>query len=468
MRMKLAGLGLACALAAVVLAVRSCDDAHEGAGLTPRLTTQAPGPSTARETRRTPPPAAVAETEPEPPSVVVTVRNLADGSLIGNEDFTLRFGGEQAEEVQVRTDARGRLAVPGDISGASLVHPTLRVLGALTSAQEESESVLWAHSLTDLSGIVVSDPSDALPDLSQVRLRYELQLDRRGSDLRPGGTVPWTRAWAAQHGLRTRDTLGTVNRDGSFQFPVPRVRTLLVVANLDGWRPAWATVDVSGPDPAAVTLVMRRSVLIRGRLLAEDGSAIAGARVAYYSGVRVPLDTVDVGTLGLDGSGFSVSGNPRYNTAKVTIGGGAVTDADGAFVVHHNADGEVLLMSWPLNQAVTSLFLGRVEQDRSDAVLVSRGSTGKRVRFLADGEPLANVTIVLGDLSAPVGQPTVGGIRLSAEGEMAADWLEVGHRYGVMVLVGSIADRLTREDKVVLVWGGQASVDVTTDLVPLD
>jgi hypothetical protein len=397
----------------------------------------------------------------------VTLRVLDLATELPPDGIVLEVGTAEGVPQRVPVSAGGFFTIPesrvsslqASSSGWTLVVPR--------PSENQGSSTVWAYrplhlsihleALSATSERRAFDPTQATVTVQSVT-PPDASMERPAPD-------PWNVTWLRMHRLHRLVRHARVNARGNCSVRVPNLRWMLVRATAPGWRSEPVDVPAGlerGQETVEVTLGMRPTPIIRGRVVSEDGQPIPDARVDLYVFVRSTRGQLNLLREMVPGTGTIVQGKPD-GSAWLRTRVSARADPNGQFSIDAPTGGEGLLVACAEGHVPRRVELGALQADvAEDIAMASPDNPGERVCIEWKGEPLAGCNVHITDVTAPDSQYTMG-FQLDAHGTMSADALEPGRLYALHVLATAAKPDLSGEDLFgFLKWESPGIVELST------
>ncbi len=446
------------------------------------FTREPPSPSPEQEPPPPPPPIKQAAEEPPPPLpadpggagketiekgiVTLVLKDLADGSLLGNFRLVAPEGSLGAEPQKLISGVDGSVVVPGALT-RQLKPASGRWRVAGETQEDDRPVTLWLCEMVEVDVTVTLTGTGRRADLSQVRLWASLLMDLGplgDESIRP----PFTKTWTENAGvLPVRDLPGPV-ADGRVRVTLPAIKGLTISAHLAGWRPDHAAVPPKGGGDVRLAVALRlsrRALNVTGRLVDENGKPICNTRVMLYVTQRMPIgEMLTDEEIRKAGHAYTSTISEKKGYARVTWQVGVQTagpdsETPGGFTLSSNVEGDALLVVMPPDEwVVERRSLGALSEDIHSLEIVLKEAEGlPDLLITKGGETLSGFEVLIVDLSSGDAQPAFL-VRGSAEGTIGTSKLEPGHRYHFVVFWKDDGKRISRTGPVM--WSGQRVLDV--------
>lgn len=359
------------------------------------------------------------------------VRRLYDGDVIPRIELgsTPAKGGATGDLI---ADGKGQVQIPAEcLEGLVPKDPRWR---AVRQSAEELQTVatLWVYDTVTIRVEVDFQPRGVEGPLDCVTVQAVLPVPDHA------GVVPLTGPWLRAHGVRTESIGGgpVEGLPGAFTLEAPRLPQVTVIAGLQGWKPASATLDVPLSVPElSVRLSLTPGLAIKGTVRDEVGRPLANATIEAFVvrwfpwdiERRIPSDMArkfsPVGGVGL--------ATTRDGKLRVRVHEIAKTDAEGRFTVYTKSEGRIGLYVYERGRSGARIDLGELQENFSGVELVAGLTPEDRFVTLMDGGmALKDSEVACLDMTDPL-EPSVA-MPTDALGRVPRDWFQEGHLYHLL------------------------------------
>jgi hypothetical protein len=399
--------------------------------------------------------------------VRIVVRDLADGETVPGIQLVPRTPDGLATEFS--TSADGAVVIPySKLEGLIAESEDWRI-PRQTDEEIRRSGELWCYRMMRVEGRVEeSSGPTRLQSPACLEAKYSPGIPFKFPH-RSAAKPPWTTSWFRKHKVRETVSLGSSDIDGFFEFDVPRIRDLYVVAHTGDRRRTGVTpVELdSRTDSASIRIVLHSRSRVVGRIVGHDGRPVRVQSLSLYSQRRVVFSELDFGALkAIRGSNaFCVSADPATDEARLWFTGIADPDANGKFELFVNDSGEGLLVAWVAGHKPVRLQLGQLTNERAlEEIRLSAPERREQIQFRYRGVPLSNHRIVAVDISEEIAQLGLPISRLDTQGEADGAWFELGRKYFFDLYGESLPEKGISG---CLVFSGASTVEVSSDLTKL-